>query len=239
MKSFMEEFEAAISAAPNGNVRFFEQHHFPWIDKIEAKWPLIKAEAARLLSAIELLPGFEEIQHEQSELTNDRHWQIFPFYVYGQTFERNLLRCPESSAALKDIVGLKAAMFSVLRAGKVLPLHRGPYKGVLRYHLGIIIPTPETQCAIEVAGEIEHWGEGKSLVFDDSYEHSAWNYASEDRIVLFVDFIRPLPWELAIVNEQIINQIQDSSFIVDTLINWNRWERAYGKQLDSALGIIS
>ncbi|WP_052448310.1 aspartyl/asparaginyl beta-hydroxylase domain-containing protein [Pseudomonas rhodesiae] len=239
MKSFMENFEDAISAAPDGNRRFFEQQHFPWIEKIEAKWPLIKAEAQRLLNAIELLPGFEEIQHEQSELTNDRHWQIFPFYVYGQTFEQNLLRCPETSTALNDIIGLKAAMFSVLRGGKVLPAHRGPYKGVLRYHLGIIIPKPEAQCAIEVGGEIAHWGEGKSLVFDDSYEHSAWNHSAEDRIVLFVDFVRPLPWELAVVNEQLINQIQESSFITDTLMNWSQWELAYGKQLDRTMNISS
>lgn len=237
MKSFIEQFEDTISATPDGHRRFFEQESLPWIKKVEAKWPLIKAEATRLLETIELLPGFEEIQREQSEISNDRHWKIFPFHAYGQTFERNLLRCPETSAALKDIVGLKAAMFSVLQAGKVLPPHRGPYKGVLRYHLGIIIPKPETQCAIEVGGETAHWVEGRSLVFDDSYEHSAWNHSAEDRIVLFVDFVRPLPSELAAINEQVISQIENSPFITDTVKNWEAWETTYGDQFDTALGI--
>jgi aspartyl/asparaginyl beta-hydroxylase (cupin superfamily) len=31
--------------------------------------------------------------------------------------------------------------------------HYGPYNGVLRYHLGIKVPKPETQCGIVVGGQ--------------------------------------------------------------------------------------
>ena len=35
------------------------------------------------------------------------------------------------------------------------------------------------------------WGEGKDILFDDTFEHSALNGAEEDRVVLIVDIFRP------------------------------------------------
>ena len=35
------------------------------------------------------------------------------------------------------------------------------------------------------------WGEGKGILFDDTFEHSARNGAEEDRVVLIVDIFRP------------------------------------------------
>ena len=40
--------------------------------------------------------------------------------------------------------------------------HRGPYKGVLRYHLGLIVPEDAESCRIRVGEDIRHWEEGES-----------------------------------------------------------------------------
>ena len=50
---------------------------------------------------------------------------------------------------------------------KHLPPHRGPYKGVMRYHLGLLIPEPAEQCGIRVDTQTRHWAEGASLIFDN------------------------------------------------------------------------
>jgi len=42
---------------------------------------------------------------------------------------------------------MKTAFFSILAPGKHLPAHRGPYKGVMRYHLGLLIPSRPTNAA--------------------------------------------------------------------------------------------
>ena len=70
---------------------------------------------------------------------------------------------------------MKTAFFSILAPGKHLPPHRGPYKGVMRYHLGLLIPEPAEQCGIRVDTETRHWAEGESMIFDDTFEHEAWN----------------------------------------------------------------
>ena len=35
-------------------------------------------------------------------------------------------------------------------------------------------------------------GEGEVVIFDDAYEHEAWNRTPQTRVVLFVDFRKPL-----------------------------------------------
>jgi ornithine lipid ester-linked acyl 2-hydroxylase len=54
------------------------------------------------------------------------------------------------------------------------------------------IPEPRERLAIRVGDRVLHWEEGKALVFDDHFEHEAWNGTEATRVVLFVDFAKPL-----------------------------------------------
>ncbi len=90
------------------------------------------------------------------------------------------------------IPGLTTAFFSILSPHKHIGEHRGPWRGVLRYHLALRVPEPAAQAGISVGGQVAHWEEGRSLLFDDGYEHFAWNDTDGVRVVLFVDVIRPL-----------------------------------------------
>jgi aspartyl/asparaginyl beta-hydroxylase (cupin superfamily) len=56
---------------------------------------------------------------------------------------------------------------------------------VLRAHLGLVIPK---DCNIRVGEETHTWEEGKMLIFDDSYDHEAWNDSDEDRFVLIARY---------------------------------------------------
>jgi beta-hydroxylase len=95
---------------------------------------------------------------------------------------------------------MKTAFFSILAPGKHIAPHRGPSAGVLRYHLGLKIPVQAERCRIRVRDEYAHWREGASLVFDDTYEHEVWNDTDEERVVLFLDVVRPLPFPVAQLN---------------------------------------
>ena len=99
---------------------------------------------------------------------------------------------------------------------------RGPYKGVLRYHLGLIVPQPKTLCKIKVGADFRYWEEGKSLIFDDSDWHLVWNDSAFQRVVLFVDFVRPLPFPLSAVNRVTIWRIRRTPFITDMVANVRR-----------------
>jgi ornithine lipid ester-linked acyl 2-hydroxylase len=101
---------------------------------------------------------------------------------------------------------MKMAMFSVFEPGKHLKPHRGIYNGIFRLHLGLRVPeTSPGTVAIRVDNEVCRWQEGKVLIFDDSYEHEAWNHSEHPRVVLFVDFVRPLRFPASWINWLILN----------------------------------
>lgn len=210
-----------------GDTAFFEAEQFPWIGLLEARFSDIAAELAALLDSGSPIPGFEEISADQKKLSNDQRWKTFFFLGYGEPFEDNIARCPRTWAALQNIPGLTTAFFSILEPGKRLPPHRGPYKGVLRYHLGLRLPRDRLACAIEVAGERRHWAEGRSLIFDDTFVHSAWNESDEPRVVLFVDFARPLYFPANLVNRLILRVIARSGYVQEAKINYRAWQKKH------------
>jgi aspartate beta-hydroxylase len=44
---------------------------------------------------------------------------------------------------------------------------------------------------LNVGGEHHHWQEGRVVVFDDTYEHEAWNHSSRTRVVMIFDNWNP------------------------------------------------
>lgn len=229
----MQQFERLIKRL-DGDATFFNNARFPWASKVEERWKEIRLELDTLLSAMEILPGFEEIQVEEREITNDKRWKIFPLVCHDLDFQRNQRRCPKTTEALKLIPNLRLAMFSIFEAGKEVPAHVGPYGGVLRYHLGVKVSRPEL-CGINVGGDTRSWEEGKSLIFDDSHSHFAWNRSNEDRVVLFVDFDRPLPEHLRARNNLYMTLVRESDFMQNVGIEWAKWEVKNGDRLDSII----
>ncbi|MGZ3865159.1 MAG: aspartyl/asparaginyl beta-hydroxylase domain-containing protein [Bacteroidia bacterium] len=116
-------------------------------------------------------------------------WQVFTFRFFGIKHPVNCSLCPKTTAILNKLPGLVTAEFSYLPANTKIKPHKGFTKMVTRVHLGLIIPK---DCGIRVGSETHTWQPGKLLIFDDSFEHEAWNNSNEDRFVLMLDVANPL-----------------------------------------------
>ena len=55
-------------------------------------------------------------------------------------------------------------------------------------HLPLIVPPG---CGFRVGAERREWQEGKAFVFDDTFEHEAWNDSDVPRAVLILDIWSP------------------------------------------------
>jgi ornithine lipid ester-linked acyl 2-hydroxylase len=210
-----------------GDATFFEAERFPWIADIEANWQTIRSELEGVLADREALPNFQDISKDQVEITDDDRWKTFFLYGYGFEARLGVQMCPKTAELMRRIPGMTTAMFSILSPRKHILDHRGPYKGVLRYHLGLIVPADAAACRIRVGDDIRHWQEGKSLVFDDTFNHEVWNDTDETRVVLFVDVLRPLPSPWDQINRLIVKAIGYSPFVLDARRNQEAWERRF------------
>ncbi|HEY6379799.1 MAG TPA: aspartyl/asparaginyl beta-hydroxylase domain-containing protein [Candidatus Dormibacteraeota bacterium] len=200
---------------------------FAWTRLLEEHWREIRAELDAVLVDREELPAFHEIAADVSDISTDRDWKTFFFYGYGFRSDVNLARCPTTARLLDQVPGLTTAFFSILEPGKHIAPHRGIWKGVLRYHLGLIIPEPPEACGIRVGAEEAHWREGESLVFDDTYEHTAWNDTAATRVVLFLDVKRPCRFPGSWINSAVIRIAAFSPFVQDGRRKHREWERRY------------
>lgn len=184
---------------------------FPWVREVEASWPAIREELDGLLA--DEVPQFPDLSPEQGRIIEGAPWRTFVLHIYGHRDAANCARCPRTAAMVQSIPGMTTAMFSIFEPGARLIPHRGPFRGVLRYHLALKVPEDAAACGLLVDGHTLRWEEGRSLVFDDTFEHSAWNDSAEPRVVLFVDFLRPLPAPLALMSRGIVRLLRISPFI--------------------------
>lgn len=217
-----------------GTPPFFDAEQFSWVHTLEDNWPVIRRELDAILPRQAELPNFQDISPDQKHLSQDDGWKTFFFYAYGVKAESNCLRCPETVRVVESIPGMKTAFFSILAPGKHIPLHRGPYKGVIRAHLGVLVPEPREQCRIQVGPAFAHWEEGKVIVFDDSYPHQVWNDTSGVRVVLFLDIVRPLRFPVNLLNGLILKLIAWSPLIRDAEANYKRWEKEFDLPVEAA-----
>lgn len=210
-----------------GDETFFPVERFDWVAHVEANWEVVREEAEALLSDRDALANFQDISKDQIEITDDDRWKTFFIYGYGFEAKLGVEMCPRTAALMREIPGMKTAMISILSPRKHILAHRGPYKGVLRYHLGLIVPEDAESCRIRVGEDYRHWEEGRSMIFDDTFDHEVWNDTDETRVVLFVDVMRPLPFPESAINEGIVKAIGYSPFVLDAKRNQEAWEARY------------
>jgi len=178
---------------------FVPTDRIQWVGHLESNWRVIRAELDHLRSAFDVPALIDVIPGEQA--VTDARWRMLHLRYFEQPIEQNCALCPRTAALLREIPGLISATFSILQPGARISPHRALFAGVLRYHLGLIVPARTDSCALRVGDEIRHWGEGSSLLFDDTRQHEAWNLTDEDRAVLLLDVKRPLPAPLRWLND--------------------------------------
>ncbi|MDJ0797929.1 MAG: aspartyl/asparaginyl beta-hydroxylase domain-containing protein [Calothrix sp. MO_167.B12] len=210
-----------------GDSVFFEPEQFPWVAELEANWMVIRQELEQVLEDVDELPNFQDISTRQYRIANDNLWKTYFFYAFGFKATKNCQRCPQTTKLLEKIPGMKVAFFSILAPGKHIPEHRGKHKGIIRYHLGLMVPEPKSACRIRIADKVAYWEEGKSLIFDDTFYHEAWNETDGYRVVLFLDIARPLGFPLSLVNWLVNNLIAASPVIQEAKANHEQWEQRF------------
>lgn len=185
---------------------------YKYFKPLEENYEVIRNEALGLLDFKDQITDLQTIGGGYTK--GGIHTVKWKSYVLksGYFIEKNCERCPETTRLLKKIPGVTQVFFSILDPNQHIATHKGYYYGLLRYHLGLIIPynNAESKCWIRinsdtadnkrydkesiVRGEKYYWKEGEGIMFNDNYLHEAANETDQIRVVLFVDVARKFPW---------------------------------------------
>ena len=177
---------------------WYERGDFPWIAELEAAVPDMRAEIERVLADDQ---GVEPYVQEEAKrasrghsLLNDARWSAFHLFKNGERVEENAARCPLIMRLLEvlPIPAIKRrspmALISILRPGTHIPPHHGMLNTRLICHIPLVVPPG---CRLRVGGETREVVEGQAMIFDDSFEHEAWNDGDAVRSVLLFEIWRP------------------------------------------------
>lgn len=202
-----------------GGEPVFNKDMFPWLEEFEANWQAVRGELEQVLEQSARLPAFHEVSPDQKRISKGDQWKVFPFYVFGQPHVPNCQRCPVTHSLLEKVPELENAMFSILSPHYRIPMHRGPTNGLVRIHLGLIVPDQADACQIRVGDRVFGWQEGKCVVFDDHFEHEVWNNTEQTRVVLFFDVDRPMRPLGRLVNRLMIAIMRRTAYVTDARDN--------------------
>jgi beta-hydroxylase len=113
-------------------------------------------------------------------------WSYYGLFGEGEQHAENRTRCPRTANACAAVPGMVNAGFSRFGPGTHLYPHRGELENLLRCHLALIVPGGDQ--GLRIGDQVRAWQAGRCLVFDDTFEHDAWNRGDGDRVVLLVTF---------------------------------------------------
>ncbi|NNF52558.1 MAG: aspartyl/asparaginyl beta-hydroxylase domain-containing protein, partial [Gammaproteobacteria bacterium] len=171
---------------------------FSWIASLEDNWQAIRQEFLSLdKSQTDFTPYVgdgPDVPVSMQNLAGSHDWDAFHLYVGGKVQTANAAACPVTAKLLETLPMARLAgvapeaFFSVLRPGAHIKPHHGISNVKVAVHLPLVVPD---QCAIRVGEEWRSWQDGRCLIFDDSFEHEAYNRSSHVRVVLIFEVWHP------------------------------------------------
>lgn len=203
---------------------------FPWTQLLRDNWDAIRAEAIEVALRGQAAPSLATISPDHRSIAQVNMWRSFFIWGYGYRIDENADRCPTTARLVEQIPGLNSAFFSILAPGTHIPAHRGVSKGLITCHLGLIVPD-DGDVRMRVDNRIVRWREGETLVFDDTYDHEVWNETSGTRVVLLVQFERPLRNPGKWLADFFLGFVRRSAFVQEARNNIAMWNAAV-KQMD-------
>jgi aspartate beta-hydroxylase len=184
--------------------------HFPDAMRFAAAWERLRDEALAVAKQLQAVPRFHEIMPEQTEISaNDgRDWRMYVLKAYGVADMRHMAACPTLAALVRTSADVLSASFSFMAPGKHVPPHRGPFRGVTRFYLGLSVPTLDDgrpAAFLTIDGKEYRVGDGEWLLWDDTFVHEVWNNGHAVRCVLLLDVRRNrMPLDMRLLSRTVI-----------------------------------
>ncbi|MEL6149702.1 MAG: aspartyl/asparaginyl beta-hydroxylase domain-containing protein [Chloroflexota bacterium] len=154
---------------------------------MEKAYPQIRQE----LLALRDEKGFQAYCSPSGKSTDIGAWNVYYLDLHSVNLEENRRRCPLTTKLLDGIPRKYGhAFFSATAPKTHITPHHGPTSKKLRCQLPLVC-APDS-CRLRVHDDTIILKEGEMILFDDSFEHEAWNdHETKSRLVLIFDVWHP------------------------------------------------
>lgn len=173
------------------------------IDDLMINQDTIRQEYERVMASS--VPVANLNKYERQLAGDDGKWRMIPVKFLNSWFPHPTDQLVVTRFILKKYENdISSAFFSILEPGKVIPFHEGPYKGIYRLQVPIIIPKVKKSSKTfeepplglygrdpyDSQDKLYDWSE--PFIFDDTFQHKAWNLTDQPRVILLIELRKPL-----------------------------------------------
>ena len=184
--------------------------YFPLSQRFSTNWRKLRDEALCIAENLRAVPRFHDLMSQQEDISaqDERDWRMFVVKAYGVTISKNAAKCPLLSELISSNPDVLTVTISFLAPWKHIPEHQGPFRGVVRYYLGLSVPndsTGQTGTVLTIDGVEYRLASGQSILWDDTFAHEVRNNTGEVRIALLLDVRRKgMPLDMEILSNILI-----------------------------------
>ena len=116
-------------------------------------------------------------------------WSLIYLKSFNRLFKKNRTLFPSTTKILDSIPNCVLSSISILPPNTEIKPHYGDTNGIVRVHLGLIVPEPYPTIGMKVGNQEKGWAEGELLCFINVQKHSVWNKSNKRRYVIMLDIV--------------------------------------------------
>ena len=171
-----------------------------------------------------ICPYYQDILYLTSSCDIYKKWRSLFLRAYNKNTD--IIKYFPKTMELINSVPCTLAFFSILEPGAYLSPHEGVYKGVIRYHLGLITPADSNNCYINIGNRKLSWNPGEDMMFDDMYLHEVHNNTNCPRLILFLDIKRKFNnIFIDTINDILLYFISSNDIVIKLVSNSNSFNK--------------
>lgn len=165
---------------------FYNPAIFPELQPLKDNWKAIRDEILAYEKELGILKDMDS--HTPPDNTENQ-WSHTYLLSYLRVFHKNRKKFPFFSSIIDQIPNCTYATISILPPNTDIKPHYGDTNGIVRTHLGLVIPAPYPEIAIKVGDQERGWTEGELLCFTIVNKHEVWNRSNFRRYIVILDFV--------------------------------------------------
>ena len=170
----------------HGNLpNFYPSGMFHELDILKANWEALRDEIIAFENDKGNISGINSYSPADVKGT----WNTLNLVSFMVFFHKNRKKFPLLTRLTDQIPNCTTVTISILDSYTEIKPHYGDTNGVIRAHLGLIVPDPYPVVGMKVGNEEQGWKEGELLFFTIVCRHSVWSKSAHKRYVLIVDFV--------------------------------------------------
>lgn len=165
---------------------YYSEEWFPELFPLRDNWQAIRDEVLAYEKEYGNITGMGSYS---PAAVSGVDWSTINLMSYMVLYHDNRKKFPILTSITDKIPSITTVTISVLSPDTEIKPHYGDTNGVIRVHLGLIVPDPYPVIGMKVGGEDTGWKEGELLLFTIVKQHSVWSKSKHKRYVLLLDFV--------------------------------------------------